>query len=128
VLIGLGAIYSKALFLTLEAGFPALAWCVLLPLTLTANVAGLWVQQAGFQQGRALIVVALNAVTNKVLSIVGGMMTLGELLPAESSLAAARVVGFATILLGTAILARFGAAEVPDEIAAGERVSQPLRP
>ena len=32
--------------------------------------------QAGFQQGRALIVVAMNAVTNKVVSILGGMVTL----------------------------------------------------
>lgn len=108
VLIGLAALYTKGLFLTLEAGIPALAWLVFLPLLLVANITGLWVQQAGFQQGRALIVSAMNAVTNKVVTIVGGMATLGELLPEPASLATARIVGFFTILVGTALLARFG--------------------
>src|SRR5262249_53560998 len=98
VLIGLGALYAKGLFLSLEAGAPWLAWLIFLPLMLVANVGGLWVQQAGFQHGRALIVVAMNAVTNKVVSIVGGMATLGEFLPGEAKLAAARLAGFATII------------------------------
>jgi drug/metabolite transporter (DMT)-like permease len=112
VLIGLGALYSKALFVSLDAKSPEVAWLVFLPLTLIANVSGMWIQQAGFQHGRALIVVAMNAVTNKVVSIVGGMVTLGELLPAEASLALARVAGFAAVLIGTAILARFGSVEI----------------
>jgi drug/metabolite transporter (DMT)-like permease len=112
VLIGLGALYAKALFMSLDAKSPEVAWLVFLPLTLIANVSGLWIQQAGFQHGRALIVVAMNAVTNKVVSIVGGMVTLGELLPAEASLALARVAGFGAVLIGTAILARFGSVEI----------------
>jgi drug/metabolite transporter (DMT)-like permease len=108
VLIGLGALYAKGLFLSVEAGSRALAWLVFLPLMTVANVGGLWIQQAGFQHGRALIVVATNAVTNKIVTIAGGMAILGELLPADPTLAAARVAGFATILLGTAVLARFG--------------------
>lgn len=114
VLIGLGALYTKGLFLSLDASAPWLAWLVFLPLMLIANLGGVWVQQAGFQHGRALIVVAMNAVTNKVVSIVGGMAVLGELLPPDGSLAAARLVGFATILVGTVILARFAGAEIAD--------------
>ena len=109
MLIGLGALYTKALFLSLAEGALIVTWAIFLPLTLLANLGGLWITQAGFQQGRALIVVAMNAVTNKVVTIVGGMATLGELLPADSTLAAARVMGFVTVLAGTAILARFGA-------------------
>jgi len=112
VLIGLGALYAKGLFLSLEAGSSMLAWLVFLPLMTVANLGGLWIQQAGFQQGRALIVVAMNAVTNKIVTIVGGMAMLGELLPPDTKLALARVAGFATILLGTAVLARFGSADV----------------
>jgi multidrug transporter EmrE-like cation transporter len=115
VLIGLGALYAKGLFVSLEVGSGRLAWLVFLPLTLAANVVGLWVQQAGFQQGRALIVVAMNAVTNKVVTIAGGMAILGELLPGDGSLAAARVLGFVTVLVGTAILARFGAVAIGEE-------------
>jgi drug/metabolite transporter (DMT)-like permease len=123
VLIGLGALYSKGLFLSLGAGLPWLAWFVFLPLMLFANIGGLWVQQAGFQQGRALIVVAMNAVTNKVITILGGMVTLGELLPAEASLAAARLAGFAAILLGTIVLARFGGERVAEELEAEQLVA-----
>jgi drug/metabolite transporter (DMT)-like permease len=112
VLIGLGALYAKALFMSLDAKSPEVAWLVFLPLTLIANVSGLWIQQAGFQHGRALIVVAMNAVTNKVVTIVGGMATLGEILPAEAGLALARVAGFAAVLIGTAVLARFGSVEI----------------
>jgi hypothetical protein len=54
----------------------------------------------------------MNAVTNKVVTIVGGMATMGEVLPHEATLAAARVAGFAAILVGTAVLARFGGEQV----------------
>ena len=109
VLIGLGALYTKALFVSLGDGALVVGWAIFLPLTLLANLGGLWVTQAGFQHGRALIVVAINAVTNKVVTIIGGMASLGELLPADSTLAAARLIGFAAVLVGTAMLARFGA-------------------
>ncbi|HJQ82504.1 MAG TPA: DMT family transporter [Candidatus Binatia bacterium] len=115
-LIGLAALYTKGLFLSVEAGLPALAW-LFVPLMVGGNLAGMGVQQAGFQQGRALIVVAMNAVTNKVVTIAGGMVTLGELLPAEPALAAARIVGFVAILGGTVILARFGGEQLADEVA-----------
>jgi drug/metabolite transporter (DMT)-like permease len=51
-LIGLAALYTKGLFLTLDAGLPLLAWLVFLPLMMAANVCGLWVMQAGLQHGR----------------------------------------------------------------------------
>src|SRR5262249_56122123 len=75
VMIGLGALYSRAFFLSLGAGLPSLAWVVFLPLMLFANLGGLWVQQAGFQQGRVLIVVAMNAVTHKEFTTLGRMLT-----------------------------------------------------
>jgi len=121
VLIGLAALYTKGLFLSLESGLPWFAWLVFLPLVLAANIGGIWVQQAGFQHGRALIVVAMNAVTNKVVTIIGGMMTLGEFLPGDANLAAARLAGFVTILAGTAILTRFRGAEI------GQATRAPVR-
>jgi len=128
VLIGLGALYAKGFFLSLEVGSARLAWLVFLPLTLVVNLGGLWVQQAGFQHGRALIVVAMNAVTNKIVTIAGGMATLGEILPADASLAAARVAGFTFVLVGTAVLARFGSGEIAAHRldAATRRVSRPF--
>jgi uncharacterized membrane protein len=128
VLIGLGALYTKALFLGLEAGAGAFVWLVFLPLTVVANVAGIWVQQAGFQQGRALIVVAVNAVTNKLVTILGGTAILGEQLPNEPILANARIAGFVTILVGTMVLARFGGEQVAEEIEAGEPIHARVEP
>jgi drug/metabolite transporter (DMT)-like permease len=122
VLIGLAALYTKGLFLSLHDGLPALGWCVFLPLMASANVAGLWVQQAGFQQGRALIVGATNAVTNKLVTILGGMIALGELLPREPALATARIAGFVAILAGTLVLARFGGEEVVADFSGEPRV------
>jgi hypothetical protein len=116
VLTGLGALYTKGLFLSLEAGFPMLAWLVCLPILLVANLGSLWILQAGFQQGRALVVVALNAVTNKVVAIFGGIVTLGEILPPEPLFAIARVAGFMAILGGTAVLARFEARRIAEEL------------
>jgi drug/metabolite transporter (DMT)-like permease len=121
MLIGLAALYTKGFFLSLAAGTPWLAWLVFLPVMMIANIAGIWVQQAGFQHGRALIVVAMNAVTNKVVTIIGGMMTLGEFLPGDANLAIARLAGFVTILAGTTILTRFGGAEM------GQATRAPVR-
>ena len=112
ILIGLAALYTKGLFLTLDAGLPLLAWLVFLPLMMAANICGLWVMQAGFQHGRALIVGAVSAVTTKVVAIVGGMTTLGEVLPDHRVFAVARVAGLVLILLGTVVLARFGGEQV----------------
>jgi drug/metabolite transporter (DMT)-like permease len=112
ILIGLAALYTKGLFLTLDAGLPLVAWLVFLPLMMAANVCGLWVMQAGFQQGRALVVAAVSAVTTKVVAIIGGMATLGELLPPDRVFAGARVAGLVLILLGTAVLSRFGGDQV----------------
>jgi hypothetical protein len=92
------------------------------------NIGGVWVQQAGFQRGRALIVVAMNAVTNKVVTILGGMAVLGEILPAEPSLAAARVGGFVTILVGTVVLARFGGEQIAAEVEAAQGLAAESRP
>jgi len=50
----------------------------------------------------------MNAVTNKVVTIIGGMVTLGEVLPAEAGLAVARIAGLIAILFGTVLLSRFG--------------------
>ena len=128
VLIGLAALYTKGLFLSLEAGLPWLAWLVFFPLMTLGNIGGIWVQQAGFQHGRALIVVAMNAVTNKIVTILGGMAILGELLPAQPSLAAARVGGFVTILVGSVVLARFGGEQIAEELEAGQRFAAESRP
>ncbi len=45
--------------------------------------------------------------------------TLGEVLPDDSAFAAARVSGFILILLGTAVLSRFGGEQVAGRLRRG---------
>jgi hypothetical protein len=70
----------------------------------------------------------MNAVTNKIVTILGGMAILGELLPAQPSLAAARLGGFVTILVGTVVLARFGGEQIAEELEAAQRPAAESRP
>jgi drug/metabolite transporter (DMT)-like permease len=116
ILFGLGALYTKSLFLALDAGVPLLAWLLFLPLMMISNLGGFWIMQAGFQQGRALVVASVSAVMTKVVAIVGGMVTLGEMLPEGGGLAAARLGGMILIVLGTIALSRFDATRVTDRL------------
>jgi drug/metabolite transporter (DMT)-like permease len=114
--IGLAALYTKAMFTFLEDGqrFTGLGVC--LTVVIVANGVGLGVMQSGFQRGKALVVVSLEAVINKVVAIVGGMIALAEFLPEDPARSKMRIAAFVLILFGTAALARFGGAELAEKI------------
>ena len=63
----------------------------------------------------ALIVTAVCAVATKIVAIVGGMATLGESLPDDAALAAARIGGLVAIVAGTVALSRFGGRETSSD-------------
>jgi hypothetical protein len=92
---------------------------VCLPVLIAANIVGMGVMQSGFQHGKALVVVSVEAVINKVVAIIGGMLALAEALPEDPAKAAMRVAAFILILFGTAALARFGGAEVAEKMERG---------
>jgi drug/metabolite transporter (DMT)-like permease len=114
--IGLAALYTKALFTFLGQGHGLIGYGVCLPVVIAANVIGLGVMQSGFQRGKALVVVSLEAVINKVVAIVGGMIALAELLPEEPAKSKMRLAAFALVLFGTAALARFGGAGLAEKM------------
>lgn len=133
ILIGLGSLYIKAMFNYLDEGTlsSALArsqlademtwrrvigYGVCLPLVVGGNVLGIAVVQLGFRFGKALVVVPVQQVTNKVVAIVGGMLALGEGLPEDGTRAAMRVMAFVLILFATAALARFGGETVAERM------------
>jgi drug/metabolite transporter (DMT)-like permease len=70
---------------------------------------GLTVLQMAFRRGRALIVTAVNLVTNQVLVVTGGLVCLGERFPREPMPLAARIGGLGAILIGTVLLSRLSA-------------------
>jgi len=111
LLIGLAALYIKAMFTFLKEEQELIAFGVCLPAVIVLNVVGVAVMQSGFQHGKALVVVSLESVLNKVVAILGGMLVLAETLPPEPAKAALRILAFILILFGSAALARFGTAE-----------------
>jgi hypothetical protein len=114
--VGLGALYMRAMFMHLEEKQALVAYGVCLPVFLVSFLLGIGVMQSGFQHGKALVVVALEAVLNKVVAIVGGMLALGESLPEDPKLAGMRVAAFMLILFGTAVVSRFGGKEVAEKL------------
>ncbi len=110
--IGLAALYTKAMFTFLDEGQRIVGLGLCLTVVIAANVVGLGIMQSGFQRGKALVVVCLEAVINKVVAIFGGMIALAEFLPEDPVRSKMRVAAFVLILFGTAALARFGGAEL----------------
>jgi drug/metabolite transporter (DMT)-like permease len=114
--IGLAALYTKAMFTFLDEGYRLVGYGVCLTVVIAGNVIGLGVMQGGFQRGKALVVVSLEAVINKVVAILGGMIALGELLPEDPVKSKTRLAAFVLILFGTGALARFGGAELTERM------------
>jgi hypothetical protein len=111
LLIGLAALYIKAMFTFIKEEQELIAFGICLPAVIVLNVVGVTVMQSGFQHGKALVVVSLESVLNKVVAILGGMLVLAETLPPEPLKAGLRILAFILILFGSAALARFGTAE-----------------
>jgi hypothetical protein len=114
--IGLGALYTKAMFTFLDDEQRLIGFGVCLPVLILANVVGMGVMQSGFQHGKALVVVSLEAVINKAVAIIGGMLALAEALPEDPAKSAMRIAAFVLILFGTGALARFGGAELAEKM------------
>lgn len=111
LLIGLGAIYIKAMFTFADHDQKSAAFAVCLPLVVFFQLSGLIVMQSGFQHGKALVVVPLQSVLNKVVAILAGMAVLSETLPAEPLKAGLRILALILILFASAALSRFGTTE-----------------
>ncbi len=113
LLFGTGYLNTKALALAIQDRnlLLAIAAGCLMAIGL---VGGLVALQLGLRFGRALIVTAVNLVTNQVLVVAGGLVCLGESFPQESFPFAARLSGFGGILIGILLLARVGAGTSQD--------------
>jgi len=114
--VGLAALYTKAMFTFIDDEQKLIGFGVCLPVVIGANIVGIIIMQSGFQRGKALVVVSLEAVINKVVAIIGGMVALAEYLPEDPAQAGMRVAAFILILFGTAALARFGGAELAEKM------------
>ena len=128
LLFGTGYLNTKALALAIQDHS--------LPLTVAAAclmalglLGGLVALQLGLRFGRALIVTAVNLVTNQVLVVSGGLVCLGESFPTETFPFTTRIVGLGGILGGILLLARVGgeaAQGLPAEETVWPAESKPL--
>ena len=117
LLLGLGSIYARglALFLAQRPPGQLLRNAVITPygpLTLVANMAGFFLLLGAFRGKRASIVLALSGTLSNVVPILGGMIVLGERLPADPMLAASRLLAFSLTLGGAALLVRLNPTSV----------------
>jgi hypothetical protein len=108
LLFGTGYLNTKALALAVQDRKIALTIVAACLMTF-GLLGGLVALQFGLRHGRALIVTAVNLVTNQVLVVAGGLVCLGESFPQETFPFTARIVGLGAILGGILLLARVGA-------------------
>jgi len=124
-LLGLGSLYAKGLASALSRPGEA-QWLVALAaepslyLTAAGNILGFAILLTALRGERAGVVFTLSATLSNVVPILGGMVAMGERLPAQPVAAALRVASLVLTLGGAACLARFdpaaraGAARIVD--------------
>jgi hypothetical protein len=84
------------------------------PLLVACLVVGFVALQLAFQLGTALATAGLSTLLNNALPIVGGILAFREKLPG-GVFGAARAVGFVTVVLAAALLARPERGEAGDD-------------
>ncbi len=107
ILIGIGALLTRAMLLERRADHLLVFWG-LLALVIGLNMAAIFIQQAGFQRGRAMTVTAALTILNKLIAVVGGFLALGEGLPESNLKRWLRISALLALLAGTALLSSFG--------------------
>jgi hypothetical protein len=125
VLFGTGYINTKAVALAVQDHRTGLTIAAA-SFMAVGLLGGLVALQLGLRFGRALIVTAVNLVTNQVLVVAGGLVCLGESFPQEAFPFTARIVGLAGILAGILLLARVGAAGAQTSVVAAEEGGWPV--
>jgi uncharacterized membrane protein len=130
VLIGIGSLFIKVMFNYLDESTLSLsedmsqrrllAFGLCLPVVIAGNVAGIAVIQRGFEHGKAVLVVPVQQVANKLLVIIGGIVVLGEGLPPDTFHAGTRIAAYVLLLASAGALARFSGEEMAARMEAKE--------
>jgi len=111
VMTGVAILLTRVMLLGLKAQH-YLMFGILLALVIGINLSSVFTSQAGFQRGRAIVVMAMLSVVNKVIVVLGGFFILGEALPEDPVKGTLRIVALVMLLGGTAFLARFSGGQL----------------
>jgi drug/metabolite transporter (DMT)-like permease len=123
-LLGLGDVATKVLLGLLERHGPGLAAAAAGAGLVVFYVSGFLLLSRAYQHGRAILVTAVSDLCARLAAIFVGIAALGEALAGEPRLRVLAAAGYAGIVLGAVLLARFSG----EELAAGLAESRASRP
>ncbi len=106
-IMGLAALYTKAMLTYAGNNDFFTAFAVYLPVVILVNIAGLLAMQRGFQTGTAIIVLSIQSVLNSVIPVIGGMLSFSERLSSNPPVIALQIAGFLMVISGTAVISKF---------------------
>lgn len=115
ILLGLGDVSTKILIELLQRGGSGFAGAG--AGLIAAYVAGFLILSRSYQHGRAILVTAVSDLSSRLVAICVGIGALGEAPAEDPFLRALAVAGFAGIIAGAALLARFSGEEIADGFA-----------
>jgi drug/metabolite transporter (DMT)-like permease len=122
-LLGLGDVATKTLIGLLQRqGFGLQAAAVGAGL-IVVYISGFLVLSRSYQHGRAILVTAVSDLCSRLVAIVVGITALGEALAADPALRVVQVLGYAAIITGAVLLARFSGSEIASTLS-GSRASR----
>jgi drug/metabolite transporter (DMT)-like permease len=116
ILLGLGDVATKVLLLLLQqrgvGGGAAGAAAGLV----VFYISGFLLLSRSYQQGRAILVTAVSDLCSRLVAIVAGIAALGETLGGSPAMRVAAVCGYAAVLGGAVLLARFTGEEIAGKL------------
>ena len=101
------SLFTRAMFNGMQK-FPQNNFLWFIPLSIVSALIGLSLIQRGFNQGRAVIVIVFNDITNQMIVISGGLFCFKESMPSEPLLFTLKTSAFVLLVSGSVILSRLG--------------------
>ena len=115
VLLGLGDVATKLVIDEIQDQAPGAAMAAAGLILVLSYIFGFLILSRAYQHGRAIVVTAVSDLCSRLVAIFLGVTALGESLAASPSLRYLEIAGYAAVLVGAVLLARFSG----EELAAG---------
>ena len=116
-LLGLGDVSTKVLIGMLQGRAAALPMAAAGACLIAFYISGFLVLSRAYQHGRAILVTAASDLCSRLVAVVVGVAALGESLAADRRLRWIALLGYAGIITGAVLLARFSGGEMAAALA-----------
>ena len=119
ILLGLGDVSTKLLLDEIGPGGTLLAaFAIGAPALVVFYIAGFITLSRAYQHGRAILVTAASDFCSRLVAVILGVSALGESLAAAPRLRLAEIAGYAAVLIGALLLARYSGEELAGDLRA----------